>query len=86
MIPLLVSEMFGKKCHAKIMGYYLGLNTFGYAAGGPLVNLFFDHFGSYREIFFILCIVLSINLIVVQFVFAAAKKDRLSYLATLSDV
>ncbi len=85
LIPLLVSEMFGKKCHARIMGYYLGVNTFGYAVGGPVVNIFFDHYGSYREIFFVICIILSINLIVVQFVFSAAKKDRIAFEAALDE-
>lgn len=84
MIPLLVSEMFGKKSYSKIMGYYLGLNTFGYAVGAPLVNVFYDIFGSYRQIFGILCVVLSVNLVVIQFTFAAAKKDRVRYEAELS--
>ena len=79
MIPLLVSEFFGRKCHAKISGIYLGLNTFGYAAGPPVVNLFFDRFGSYCEIFFIFGIILLVNLVVIQFVFHTAKQDRVSF-------
>lgn len=86
MIPLLVSEMFGRKSYSKVMGYYLGLNTFGYAVGAPMVNFFFDAFGSYREIFAIFCVVLFVNLIVIQFVFAIAKKDRIAYEAKLASV
>ena len=51
MIPLLVSELFGRRSHAKITGIYLGLNTFGYAAGPPAVNLFFDYFLSILNLF-----------------------------------
>lgn len=83
MIPLLVAEMFGRKNYSKIMGYYLGLNTFGYAAGSLVVDFFRDLFGSYTTIFVILSVVLTVNLIVVQFAFSAAKKDRENYLKTL---
>ncbi len=85
LIPLLVSEMFGKKCHAKIMGYFLGINTFGYAAGAPFVNIFFDIYGSYRQVFAIFCVVLAVNLIVIQIIFAVAKKDRIAYEAKLKE-
>jgi len=81
LIPLLVSEMFGRKCHAKIMGYYLGVNTFGYAAGAPVANLFYDHFGSYKQVFLVFCIVLAVTLVVIQIVFSVAKKDREKFLA-----
>jgi len=85
MIPLLVSEMFGKRNYSKIMGYYLGLNTFGYAAGSLAVDFFRDIFGSYTEIFVIFAIILSLNLVVIQFAFSAAKKDRIAYLKTIEE-
>lgn len=85
LIPLLVSEMFGKKCHAKIMGYYLGVNNFGYAAGAPVANIFYDCFGSYKEIFLIFCVVLAVTLVVIQIMFSVAKKDRLAFEAKLAE-
>lgn len=85
MIPLLVAEIFGKKCYAKLMGYFLGLNTLGYALGAIVVNLFFDIEKSYKGIFLILSVILTVNLIVIQFVFAAAKKDRENYLKSLEN-
>jgi len=85
MIPLLVAEMFGKKCYSKIMGYFLGLNTLGYALGAIVVNKFFDLFGSYKGIFGVLGIVLALNLIVIQFVFVSAKKDRIAFEASLQE-
>ncbi len=84
MIPLLVSEIFGKKCYSKIMGYFLGLNTLGYALGAIVVNLCYDITGTYKTIFEILGVILAINLIVIQFVFRAAKKDRIAYEAKLA--
>ncbi|MBQ3076060.1 MAG: MFS transporter [Clostridia bacterium] len=83
MIPLLVAEMFGRKNYSKIMGYYLGLNTFGYAAGSLVVDFFRDLLGSYTQTFVIFSVLLTINLIVIQFAFSAAKKDREAYLNTL---
>ncbi len=85
MIPLLVAEMFGRKNYSKIMGYYLGLNTFGYAAGSLVVDFFRDILGSYTQIFVIFSVILTINLVVVQFAFAAAKKDREAYLAQMEN-
>ena len=84
MIPLLVAEMFGRKNYSKIMGYYLGLNTFGYAAGSLVVDFFRDQLGSYTMIFTIFAVILTLNLVVVQFAFAAAKKDRENYEKCLS--
>lgn len=86
MIPLLVAEMFGRKNYSKIMGYYLGLNTFGYAAGSLVVDFFRDLFGSYTTIFVIFAVILTVNLVVVQFAFSAAKKDREIYLSNLEAV
>ena len=85
MIPLLVAEMFGRKNYSKIMGYYLGLNTFGYAAGSLVVDFFRDILGTYTLVFSIFAVLLTVNLIVVQFAFAAAKKDREAYLKTLEN-
>ncbi|MBE6712621.1 MAG: MFS transporter [Ruminococcaceae bacterium] len=84
MIPLLVAEMFGRKNYSKIMGYYLGLNTFGYAAGSLVVDFFRDQLGSYTMIFTIFAVILTLNLVVVQFAFVAAKKDRENYEKRLS--
>lgn len=84
MIPLLVSEMFGKKCHAKIMGYYLGLNVFGYACGGPIADFFKKTQSSYANILLVFCVIMTVTAIVIQFSFIAAKKDRAKFEASLA--
>lgn len=80
MIPLLVSHMFGKKSYARVMGYYLALNTLGYACGAPLTNLFYDIFGTYRGILIILTVVMPVASIVAQFSIRASDRDRVVFL------
>lgn len=81
MIPLLVSEIFGKKCHAKIMGYYLGLNVFGYACGGPLADYFKQNVGTYDGILLAFCVIMALTAVMTQCTFVAAKRDRLRFLS-----
>lgn len=83
-IPLLVSEMFGKKAHAKIMGYYLGLNVFGYACGGPIADFFKQNVGTYQGILVVFCFIMAITLITIEITFIVAKKDRKAYEAKLA--
>lgn len=80
MIPLLVSHMFGQKSYARVMGYYLALNTLGYACGAPLTNLFYDIFGTYRGILIILTAVMPVASVVAQFSIRAADQDRHAFL------
>ncbi len=76
MIPLLVSEIFGKKCHAKIMGYYLGLNVFGYACGGPIADYFKQNVGTYDGILIAFCFIMAATAVTIQCTFIAASRDR----------
>ncbi len=82
MIPLLVSALFGGKTFSKIMGYYLSLNTLGYAVGVPIANLFYDVMGSYRVMLIILVSVMSLVFIVTQFTMARAEKMRNRFLSS----
>ena len=79
LIPLLVAEIFGKKSHAKIMGYYLGLNVFGYAVGGPLADFFYAQFHSYRLILLIFAVLMTVSALTIQITFVKAKKDRIAF-------
>jgi len=86
LIPLLVSEVFGKKCHAKVMGYYLGVNVFGYACGGPLADFFKQHSDTYSGILSVFCVVMLITAITIQITFIVAKKNRKAFEAKLEKV
>ena len=79
LIPLLVSEIFGKKCHAKIMGYYLGINFFGYACGGPLADYFKRNSATYNGILTAFCVIMFITAMTIQTTFIVAKRDRNAY-------
>lgn len=85
MIPLLVSEVFGKKCHAKIMGYYLGFNFFGYACGGPLADYFKQNSDTYSDILVIFSIIMLITALAIQITFIVAKKNRNAFVAQLEN-
>ncbi len=81
MIPLLVSQMYGQKSFAKVMGFYLGANCLGFACGVPLANLFYDIMGTYKYILIILTIAMFIASIVAQLSIAKADRDRIEFLA-----
>lgn len=83
LIPLLVSEVFGKKSHAKIMGYYLGFNVFGYACGGPLADYFKQNSNTYSGILAVFCVIMLITAITIQITFVVANKDRKVFEAKL---
>ena len=79
-IPLLVSQMFGSKSFAKVMGYYLAINTLGYACGVPVVNTAYDIMGTYKYMIIALCFIMATSSIVAQFSMADADKKRIAFL------
>ena len=76
MIPLITSDMFGKKDYAKILGILVSVNTAGYAVGVPVANVCFDAFGTYCPALFATSGLMLLVLIVYQFVFRAADRQR----------
>lgn len=76
MVPLFVAEFFGNKSFEKAVGIFISATTAGMALGTPFSNLFYDVFGSYNAAFLIFGGSVLLVLIVIQFVFKAAKKDR----------
>ncbi len=79
-IPLLVSQMFGKRAYAAILGYYIAFNMLGYATGVPIVNLFYDLFGSYNGVLLAQAIIVFAVTVVSVFSIMLADKDRKKYL------
>lgn len=76
MLPLIAMELFGGKSYSKIMGLFVSLNTFGYATGGPIMNLIFDRTGTYRITMLAMVGILIVVGIVMQFVITIARKNR----------
>ncbi len=76
-IPLLViSDMFGEKEYAKILGINTAVITSGYAAGTPLMNLVYDKIGTYRPALFVVSGIMFVVLLTMQIVFRKGEKVR----------
>ncbi len=78
-IPLLVSQMFGQKSYASVLGYFLAVNMAGYATGAPIINLFYDLFGSYNGILIAQTVMVFVATIVSIFSIMLADKDRKNF-------
>lgn len=48
MIPLIVSDVFGKASYNKVLGIYSAVTCAGFTVSSPLSNLIYDTFGSYK--------------------------------------
>ncbi len=76
MLPLITTELFGRKSYAFLMGLIVSFNTLGYAVGTPLMNLFYDLTGTYTNVMVFMCGVMVIVAVVMQFVISAAHRER----------
>ena len=76
MIPLYAKDMFGDKSYDRLMGLFYSFNTLGYAVGGPLVNLGFDMFGTYKQALLCVSGILVVVLVGFQFIETAAHNVR----------
>ncbi len=76
LIPLYASDLLGQKSFDKAMGIFAGVNTAGFALGAPIINSFFDAFGSYKYGFILFALIMLIVLVGFQFVISAAHKER----------
>ena len=76
MLPLITGELFGQRAYGKLLGLFVAINTFGYAAAGPLSNLFFDLTGTYRQIILGMGGVMLAVTCAFQWVLSQAAKTR----------
>ena len=79
MLPIFANDLFGDRSYEKIMGLFVSVNTAGFAAGSPLMNWTFDHFGSYKPIFLVCAIIMILVLISSQFVVHSAARIKQCY-------
>lgn len=75
-IPLLVSELFGRCDHARIMGYFLGFSVFGYAFGGPIADLFKQISSTYNGILIAFAMLMIACTVAMQVCITSAAKER----------
>lgn len=76
MIPLLVSYMFGKKSYKKVLGYFLALNSLGYATGVPLANLAYDLQGTYRNMILVLAVMIALVAVGQQVALSLSDRNK----------
>ena len=76
MLPLIASELFGRKAYAHMMGLLVSCNTLGYAVGGPVINLAYDLTGSYVPVMLALGGIMIAVSIAMQYCISYAHKIR----------
>lgn len=77
MLPLIASELFGRKSYAHIMGLLVSFNTAGYAVGGPAINLVYDLAGQdYVPAMLTLAVLMVAVSIAMQYCISTAHKIR----------
>ncbi len=76
MLPLFASAFFGNKSFDKTVGIFVSACNAGMAIGTPLANIIFDHTGNYNPAFLIFSISMAAVVVLMQYVFIAAKRDR----------
>ena len=76
MLPLYADDLFGDKSYNKIMGIVISANTFGYAAGTPLINWCYDIAGSYAPAYIIAGFIMCVVLVITQIVITSAHRTK----------
>ena len=75
MLPIYAADLCGSCAYAKVLGIFVSVNTMGYATSAPLMNLCYDLTGSYTPILIISGIIMTIVLVLLQYVISAAHKE-----------
>lgn len=76
MLPLIASELFGRKSYAHMMGLLVSFNTLGYAVGGPVINLAYDMTGTYVPVMLALGATMIAVSVAMQYCISTAHKIR----------
>ena len=75
-LPLIASDMFGRKDYPKIMGIIVAINTAGYALGSPIMGMVYDMTGTYRGVLVFQSALMLIIGITMQLAMRTADKER----------
>ena len=76
MLPIYAADLFGEDSYNKIQGIFSSVNTAGFALGAPLANLCYDLTGNYNGALYIGGILITVAMIAMQFVIAAAHREQ----------
>ena len=80
-LPLIASDMFGRKDYPRIMGIIVAINTAGYALGSPIMGTVYDMTGTYRGVLVFQSALMLIIGITMQLVMRIAEKERTKLIA-----
>ena len=76
-MPLITADLFGQRDEASILGVLVAISTVGYAVGTPMVNLFYDHQGTYRTALVIMAAAMAVASVAIVVALQSAKKLRM---------
>lgn len=76
MLPIYAADLFGEDSYNKVQGLFSSVNTAGFALGSPLANMCYDLTGSYNGALYIGGALITVAMIVMQFVISAAQKEQ----------
>ena len=85
LIPIIVGDMFGQKSYNQMIGIFTALNSIGFAIGSPLANMTYDKLGTYKPMFVVCCIIMTLVVIIFQISITMAYKKRKSVIALTSE-
>ncbi len=81
MLPIIAGDMFGQKSYNQMIGIFTALNSVGYAIGSPFANMTYDKLGTYKPMFVVCCVVMTVVVILFQVSITLAYKKRNSLVA-----
>lgn len=76
LVPLIAADLFGEKEYPRIMGIFVSINTAGFALGTPMVNLFFDAFGTYTPVLYAIAGAMLCMIVGFGFIINASNRDK----------
>ncbi|MBP5289326.1 MAG: MFS transporter [Clostridia bacterium] len=82
---LIISDLFGEKEYAHILGVSTAVLFLGFAAGTPLTNLVYDKLGTYRPALYVIIGLLLFMTVSVQWVLVKGEKVKREILARGAD-
>ena len=75
-VPLIANDLFGNKDYDKHLGLLVAANYVGCALSGPFINIFADVGLGYKPGLLILCGIMALALLIMQFVINKAWKKK----------
>lgn len=76
MLPIYAGDLFGDKSFDRVLGVFVSVNSIGYALGSVVINGCYDIFGSYKGVFIACAGVMTVLLVVLQYVMSKANEQR----------